>query len=63
MLQLWWGSYTRIHDPVRMKETEVTRIKAVQHVSYPEVVRRVEGSNVEETMVVRLETSVNVTSQ
>ena len=50
--------------PVRVKETEVTRIRVVQHVSYPEGVRRVEeGSKVEETMVVGLETSVNVTRQ
>jgi hypothetical protein len=43
-----------------VKETEVSRIRAVQHVSYPEAVRRVEeGSNFEETMVIGLETSIS----
>ena len=50
--------------PVRLKETEVSRIRAVQHVSYPESVRRVEErSEVEELMVVGVETPDNIPCQ
>ena len=43
--------------PVRMKETEVARIRAVQSVSYPEALRRVEEERceAEEVMVVGVE--------
>jgi hypothetical protein len=50
--------------PVRVKETEVAKVRAVQRISYPEAVRRVEEeTNVEETMVFGLETPVNVPCQ
>ncbi|XP_031693937.1 uncharacterized protein LOC116376711 [Oncorhynchus kisutch] len=47
----------------KVKETEVARVRALQCVSYLEVLRRVEGaSGAEEVMVVEL-TSVNVSPQ
>jgi hypothetical protein len=50
--------------PVSVKETEVARIRAVQHVSYPEAVRKVEErSDVEEIMVVGVLTPENIPCQ
>lgn len=49
---------------VRVQETEVARIRAVQCVSYLEELRRgEEGSDVEKTMVVGFDRQVNVPCQ
>ena len=57
MLPLWWGSYFLIFPEchVRVKEVELSRIRAVQQISYLEVVKSVEGArghSSEEHMVV-----------
>jgi hypothetical protein len=51
-------------EHVRVKETEVVSIRAFPYVSYAEAVRRMEErSEVEELMVVGVETLDNISSQ